>query len=208
MDTRRTRWEDLIVETSLKERLGSQLAQGRVILFTGAGFSMDAQSRSGKKLPSAGQLTQGLWKLAFPREDYDGSGLQNTYEAAVRQARKATVALLVDWLTVDPATLPRHYELWFSMPWYRVYTLNIDDLADAADRAFELPREIQAISALTDGYDPANDRLQVIYLNGRMADLPNATFSGRQYAERLARSDAWYAPLCQRPARRSPSRNL
>ncbi len=113
---------------NLLPRLASQIKQARVILFTGAGFSLDAQSRSGEKLPSAAQLTSELWSLAFPNESHDGSGLQDTYEAALSQAARATADLLRERLTVDPATLAADYELWFSMPWYRVYTLNIDDL--------------------------------------------------------------------------------
>ncbi len=177
------------------QRLASQIRQARAILFTGAGFSLDAQSRSGNRLPTAGQLTADLWEIAFPGEDHDGSGLQDTFEAAVSQAQNATVELLRDRLTVDSATLAAHYELWFSMPWYRVYTLNIDDLPEAADRAFDLPRRVQPISALSDPFINPDGALQVVHLNGRLADLPDTTFSGRQYAQRLARSDVWYANL-------------
>jgi hypothetical protein len=180
---------------NLIPRLASQFAQGRVILFTGAGFSLDAQSRSGKRVPTAGQLRDELWELAFPGESHDGSGLQDTFEAAVSQAERPTIEMLRDRLTIDSQTLAEHYKTWFSMPWYRVYTLNIDDLEEAAASAFDLPRDIAPVSALSDSFVDVGSRLQVVHLNGRLSDLPTATFSGRQYAERLARSDAWYANL-------------
>jgi hypothetical protein len=101
------------------------------------------------QLPGVGELTRALWELAFPGEDYDESTLQDVYEAGLMQRRNDVVELLRS-LAVDPNGLPDHYRLWFSLPWHAVYTLNVDDLAEAADRAFDLPRSILPISALTD----------------------------------------------------------
>lgn len=36
-----------------------------------------------------------------------------------------------------------------------------------------------------------------MHLNGTLADLPDVTFSSRQYGERLSRSDLWYANLAR-----------
>lgn len=179
------------------QRLASYTAQARLILFLGAGFSLDAQNRAGALIPSVSDITQQLWAAAFPGEDYDGSGLQDVYDAALQQARRATLELMRDSFTTDSRTLPEHYNLWFSLPWHRVYTLNIDDLASAAAHAFDLERPIVEISALSSPILPQADALQVIHLNGTLDDLPNVTFGGRQYAERLAHVDVWYANLAR-----------
>jgi hypothetical protein len=101
--------------------------------------------------------------------------------------------LLRDRLTVDPKSLDDSYETWFSFPWYRIYTVNIDTLPSAAARAFDLPRDLEVISALEDPA-PLNEgsALQVIHLNGTLDDLPDVTFSAAQYAQRLATPDLWY----------------
>lgn len=121
------------------KRLESYIAQARVILFTGAGFSLGAQNDAGETLPGVGDVTKRLWEIAFPGEAYDGSGLQDVYEAATMQARNKTIEVLRTVFTVASASLPAYYQTWLSLPWYRIYTVNIDDLADAADRAFNLP---------------------------------------------------------------------
>lgn len=184
------------MDENLRRRFASYLSQGRVILFTGAGFSLAAKSVSGDAIPSAETLTKALWELAFPGVPYDGSSLGDVYEAASSSAGGATKRLMESQLTVDHRTLPSEYRLWFAYPWYRIYTLNVDDLEEAAERAFDLPRPILPVSALTDAHPVgAGAALTVIHLNGRVKDLPNVTFSSRQYGERLAAPDLWYDNL-------------
>ena len=81
------------------------------------------------------------------------------------------------------------------MPWTRIYTLNLDDLDEAVQRTFELTRRIRTISALREGFPRSEDDLVVVHLNGRINDYPEMTFSQRQYGERTARPDPWYAHL-------------
>jgi hypothetical protein len=185
------------VDENVFRRLESYIGQARTILFLGAGFSLDARTRADELLPTVGTITQRIWELTFPSEDYDDSSLQDVYDAALLQARSPTVELLREAFRVAPGSLPDHYRVWLSLPWHRVYTLNIDDLADAADQAFDLPRPIQSVSALTSAIQPTTDGLQVVHLNGRLDDLPNVTFGGRQYAERLAQVDVWYANIAR-----------
>ncbi len=179
------------------QRLESYLSQARVILFIGAGFSMDAKSKDGDGVPGVREITQKLWGIAFPSDPYDESPLSDVYEAAIAQAQNRSVEMLRATLTVAPESLPDHYRTWFSLPWYRVYTLNIDDLAEATNHAFALPRPIESVSALTSSIKPTSQRLQVVHLNGSLQDLPNVTFGSRQYAERLAHVDVWYANLAR-----------
>jgi hypothetical protein len=84
-----------------------------------------------------------------------------------------------------------------SMPWFRCYTLNIDDIEVATLGVHKLPRQLEIISATTERKDTVGDgggpALQFIHLNGTLSDVPqNVTFSVTQYAERLARPEPWY----------------
>jgi hypothetical protein len=178
------------------ERLRSQIQQGQVILFTGAGFSLGARSTGGLPLPTTAGLADVLWDTAFANESRDESSLGDVYEAGLRTARRATEGVIRDRLTVDPRSLNDTYRCWFSFPWYCIYTVNIDSLADAANRAFKLPRPLREYSALTDSTpSPIASDLPVVHLNGRLCDLPKITFSMRQYGERLGRADPWYEML-------------
>lgn len=172
------------------------MRQGRIVLFTGAGFSVGAKTRSGLEVPGAGDLARALWNIAFPDEAFDDPALGDVYEAALQNGRDLTADLMREQLDVDPQAIDPGYQLWFSLPWYRIYTVNIDNMDQAAERAFKLPRPLQVLSALGDSVPAAESaRLQVIHLNGTLEDLPDVTFSPRQYGRRQAEIDLWFAAL-------------
>jgi hypothetical protein len=166
------------------------------VLFTGAGFSAGVQTESGVEVPSADGLARALWEIAFPEHEFDGPSLGDVYEAALQKQTPRTTETMRDLLSVDPNNLDEGYRLWFSFPWHRIYTVNIDNLEQAAERAFDLPRPLRVLSALKDAVPPSEtDRLQVVHLNGTLDDVPEVTFSSRQYGQRLASTDLWYANL-------------
>jgi energy-coupling factor transporter ATP-binding protein EcfA2 len=184
------------IDPDLKRRLAGQLSRGELILFTGAGFSGDAHNADDQPIPGAPELRDALWHLAFPGESVDETAqLGEVFECAVRTTRNATRDLLRQRLTAAPTRLNPVYRTWFSMPWHRVYTVNLDDVADASGRQWKLPRRIVNHSALSDPLPAASQDLEVVHLNGRVRDYPNVTFSPRQYAERVARPDPWYVTL-------------
>lgn len=169
-----------------------------MILFTGAGFSRDARTKSGRQIPTPQELAEALWEIAFPQAKFEGSSLADVYEAARIQASNATQSKMRELLTVDPGSLSDSYRLWFSFPWHRVYTLNVDDLDEAVGREYDLPRPLHSLSALSAPAPTSDyDALQVVHLNGTLADLPDVTFSSRQYGERLSKSDLWYGNLAR-----------
>lgn len=184
------------------DHLAGQFELGQPILFTGAGFSRDAANFHKQKLPGVEELKKALWEICFPGEPYDHrTTLANLYGAAiVRHANKVTEEL-TRILTVNPDSLPDWYKRLFSFPWAKCYTLNIDDLATAAARRFDLQRPPRAISALdltASIGDPLDSlrHLLVVHLNGIKDKLPDGvTFSPNQYADRLARQDPWYLTL-------------
>lgn len=188
----------------LAETFASQLSRGELTLFTGAGFSLDAVAADGQPLPRVDELKAILWPIAFPGESIDpDSRLSDIFECAVQQSRTAVERELRRCLTVDHTSLGVAYETWFSMPWRRIYTVNIDDLDEAANRAFGLPVPLRSLSALSDSVPATGHELLVVHLNGKLTDGANATFSPLQYAERLPGADVWYPTLAKEIAGRA-----
>jgi hypothetical protein len=186
----------------VRDFLRRELAGGRMVLFTGAGFSSLARDAEGRRrVPTGPQLADELWDLCFDGDERDGSTLSDLYAYALATRPGPLRALLDRRLRVDARRLPRFYETWFSLPWRRVYTLNVDDLATATASRFTLPRKLRVLSALEDGVEDTmlrvgRDELDIIHLNGTIDDGPaRITFSTVQYADRLARRCAFYSQL-------------
>lgn len=184
------------------EYLRGRVARGAAVLFTGAGFSSDATNIDGTRLPSGPSLRRALWALTFPAEAFDESAtLQDLFHLALRSNRTKLTDLLRHALTVDRSSIPDYYVTLLSLPWLRVYTLNIDDLPSAVQETSRLPRRLVPISvtgavAPSIPSEPSSRDLPVICLNGTLADIPDRiTFSFAQYARRLGQPDPAYARL-------------
>jgi hypothetical protein len=181
-------------------RLQSQTSHGELLLFTGAGFSSGAKDYSGRSIPSTFDLKREIWDLCYPGQPFDeSSSLGDLYGAALRRARRDLVELLRVRFTVDPDSLPQYYQAFFNFPWFRCYTLNVDDLDGAVSRRFRLERPLVAVSATPSSTttlpSPRPSRgLEVVHLNGLVPGSPEElTFSEGQYAERLGNQEPWYA---------------
>lgn len=183
------------------DHLRDQFQRALPILFTGAGFSGGATTIANRSTPSVSELKQELWKLCFPGEAYeDSSTLQNLYDHALLRHTKQLKELLQPLFTIRSDSLPEWYGIYFKAPWFRAYTLNIDNLPVAANAKFQPARAITYISgAPTQNEKMIDDvnSLNVICLNGTTDDLPDkVVFSIDQYADRLAnRIDPWYLRL-------------
>lgn len=182
-------------------RLRSQMSRGEIVLFTGAGFSLGARDRHGRPLPTTNQLKEELHDLCYPGVPVDTSAtVGDLFDVAARRQLRKLTALLEQRLSVDPGSLPDFYGVIFSQPWLRVYTLNIDDLAETVVRRVNLPRQLALISATLKN-DPRTpvarnprNALEVVHLNGALpGPVESLTFSETQYAQRLASQEPWYA---------------
>ncbi|MCL5959689.1 MAG: SIR2 family protein [Chloroflexi bacterium] len=188
-------------------RLQAQVSRGEPVLFLGAGFSVEAIDTTGQRIPTATQLTEEFWKLVFPGDPFDPTAnLGEAFQSAKIRNPKGLKTLISERLSVDAEGLDPSYADWFSVPWSRCYTLNIDDLEQAVTRRFPLSRGIRSISATSDVThgDSASVALEVIHLNGAVWDeLDALTFSEIDYAARLTRPEKWYincvADLMARP---------
>lgn len=181
--------------------LKGQFAQGQCVLFTGAGFSRSASNTVGNPIPLPNELVELYWQLCYPSDALEkNTSLQDIYDAARFQNPKELERITTQHLTVNPGSLPDWYGTYFSMPWRTVYTLNLDNLEEAASQHFPLTRRYRSVSGMPHA-DPHAIRLregetQVLHLNGTLADLPhNITFSVSQYAERKSSHDTWYTRL-------------
>ncbi len=186
--------------TPIVPYLTTQLEGARAILFTGAGFSMEAKNILGHPIPGVTRLKEELWRLCFPDSPVDSeSTLQSVFEAALIRNPRKTQEVLTPLLSVDGESLPEWYGFYFKLPWFKAYTLNIDDLALRLEKRVWIQRKIEAISGTSDkaGHTESDkDTLRLIHLNGTLQDLPrNVTFSMTQYAERLAREEPIYTQL-------------
>lgn len=186
----------MAIPKGLTERFRRQLARGEVILFTGAGFSYAASTPSGASVIQVPELKKRLSEIAFPSGEGDGveSSLGDLFQVALSRASGVVGELFRNRLTVSAAKSPARFRDWFSMPWFRHYTLNIDDLDEAIAATYSLPRELHSFSALS--HQAHQDSgLQSVHLNGRLREFPRVTFAPHQYAARLGQPDPWYALL-------------
>lgn len=183
----------LNLDPDLIHLLLGRISSGHSVLFTGAGFSSAAKATDGQPLPSSSELKKILWPIAFPDIPVDEeSSLADVFDCALSQSQNQVRTTLEACLRVDHSSLPKFYSSWFAVPWARAYTLNVDDLEIAAEASFTLPQKIHPVSAS----DPVpSDGLAFVHLNGQLTDLPNITFSTRQYASRLPGKDPWHSTL-------------
>ncbi len=175
--------------------LENALASSATILFTGAGFSRGARNQLGEPLPLGSELTKDLWALAFPGEPFDpASSLGEVYEVARRSAGNATKRLLAEKLLVVPDSVPDYYRDYLAVPWFKIYTLNLDNLIPIAAAKFSLATDITSVSAL----QPRSiSGLAAVHLNGMVQDYPDVTFSPPQFGARTAGADPFYEILAR-----------
>jgi hypothetical protein len=193
---------EIEIESRLLPHLEGQFERALPILFIGAGFSLAATNITGTPVPAYSDLRNALWDVCFPGNTMeDSSSLQDLYEHARLRHPRELKDLLNRLLTVDAEAVPEWYSEILSMPWYRCYTLNIDDLLTATSRRYTLPRAVDPISATRiaspeAGVTASGRELEAVHLNGTLEDVPDhVTFSLTQYAERLARQEPWYLRL-------------
>jgi hypothetical protein len=186
------------VNADRQRELAALIRSGEAMLFTGAGFSGEAQCRAGGPLPDSAAMARDLSSMLFPSDPPDDSSLADLYDVALTRAPDQLRDYVANHLKIGDAPLPRSFRAWFSAPWKRIYTLNVDDLEAAVARQFTLPRPLRTVSALAKPPPPAPGALDVVHLNGIAGDIASqVTFSTMQYAARLARRDRAYEQLVE-----------
>ena len=186
--------DELQLESTYIPHLRTQFSRANVVLFTGAGFSLDAVNHCATTLPRVCELTESLWNICYPGEGMDeGEQLQDVFEAALQADRNATGGIIREMLTVNVKECPEYYADILTMTWHSIYTLNVDDLAEKTLERHQKVRRVNSVSATTGRITQiADGDINVVHLNGGLEDAPdNITFSRSQYASRLA-GDPFY----------------
>jgi hypothetical protein len=186
-------------ERDLTREIVASIKSGDAALFTGAGFSAEATDREGRSLPDSHEMIGELWSMLFGEARPDDSSLADLYDVALMRAPERLRDYLRARLRIGDSPLAQTFASWFSAPWSRIYTLNVDDLEVAVARQFALPRRLVSISALgKESPKPAANTLEVVHLNGMAGDDPgDVTFSTLQYASRLCEPDHAYQQLVE-----------
>jgi hypothetical protein len=168
------------------------IQRGQAVLITGAGFSHGMIDSDGDNLPVGAQLAKSIWPIAFGEAEFDGAALSDVYQAASSTSPTLLREQLELHFIVDRDKMPDRYHTWFSLPWHRIYTLNIDDADEAVSEMGPEPR-LQVLSALSSKPgDVRSDHLPVVHINGRLKEFPNLTFSRWEFADRTTALDPWY----------------
>ena len=107
-----------------------RLAKNSVLLFLGAGFSREAKNQLGSPIPTSGEFATTLWNWLGYKDSYDGTSLQDMYDAVLASGRpEAEIrALLESHLMCHE--IPREYAAIIRPFWYRIYTTNVDNLVE------------------------------------------------------------------------------
>jgi hypothetical protein len=167
------------------------LVGGTAYLVTGAGFSHGATNIEREPIPSTWQLTQALYATYRTGQVPDGVSLGDVFEIAQMRDVGVVEDLLRRKLSVSTEVdTPDAITTFLSLPWERIYTFNLDDLVEVA--AGQSGLALTAASARRSVPSPG---IKYVHLNGDIEDGVKATFSERQYAERLASSDPWLATM-------------
>ncbi len=184
-------------ESRIKGYLGRKLSEGKLILFTGAGFSTGAKDKNGKTLPTSNELAKEISNIIeMPYSSADS--LKEVYQVAIRKKKNKVSSYLKERLAVDPKNLKEEYKTIINQPWQKVYTVNIDSLFTSAQVKFNFDRQVVCVpnNVQSQGHVESFKNLIVTHLHGMLEDIPDrVTFSQEQYSEKTTIPDAYYATL-------------
>ncbi|MBS1634621.1 MAG: SIR2 family protein [Bacteroidetes bacterium] len=178
-------------ERYLKRLIG----RNEVVLFLGAGFSLNAKNKLGEHFPTGKSLGQKIWDFVQYKGVYDGTPLPEMYQAFVNAGIKKN--LKKDFLENNllSGEIPDIYNA-ISIPyWYKVYTLNIDDILNKIySRKNKKYEELIYPKDEFKERDQSLERTHMIYLHGKLPCEPeDLIFSTKQYAKSQLSHQPLYA---------------
>lgn len=169
------------------------LGKNDVVLFLGSGFSLGAKNRLDEHFPTGAKLCEKIWEFLGYNGNYDNTPLPEMYHAFMTKGIKeyAKVEFLEQNLLCSE--IPENYDSIAYPYWYKIYTLNVDDVLD---QVFERnSRLTQNLIYPFDEYkerDQSLEKTHIVYLHGMLPCKPDQVlFSTKQYA----RSHLNYQPL-------------
>lgn len=171
------------------------LGRNEVVLFLGSGFSRDAQNQNGENFSTGLALGEKIWNFLGYPGDYDKSSLPEMYQAFLSAGIKRQKK--IDFLNSNllSGEIPDIYN-YLSIPfWYKIYTLNIDDIPQQVYRREN--KLVQELIYPNDEFrerDQSLEKAQIIYLHGKLPCNPeDVIFSSKQYAKAALKNQPLYS---------------
>lgn len=146
--------------SELRSRLLSP-RPGKVVLFTGAGFSDGAKNTNGERVPFSRDFSKLICTRLGVTEDLPLTLAAELFNEAMQDER-AILKLVKDTFTIGNVT-PAHLSI-SSYPWRRRYTTNYDDLLEFIDPTLKSMNRDQL------SFDIEKDA-QVVHLNGSVKHI-------------------------------------
>lgn len=161
------------------------IGRNEVVLFLGSGFSRDAENKLKEKFPTGYGLGKKIWDfMAYPG-DYDNTPLPEMYQAFVNAGIKKQQKIEFLQNNLLSGSIPDSYNSICTPFWYKIYTLNIDDVLSKVYRRCN--KNIQEVIFPKDEYierDITLDSTNIVYLHGKLPCEPqDIVFSTKQYAK-------------------------
>jgi energy-coupling factor transporter ATP-binding protein EcfA2 len=168
-----------------EKHLLRQLSNNQVVLFLGAGFSRGAKNMLGEDFPTGWGLGEKMWHFLSYNGNYDSTPLAQMYQrfltAGIKKNEKSTF-LETNLLSGD---IPDFYDAYAIPHWFKIYTINIDDILSRTFR--KSGRPVDELRYPIDQYserDQSLETTQVVYLHGQLPCEPDEViFSTQQYAK-------------------------
>lgn len=172
------------------------IQRNEVILFLGAGFSLDAKNKLNENFPKGWELGKKIWEFLGYKGDYDDSPLSEMYQVFLDSGKRSKKDK-IDFLEKNLLTssIPDIYNEVANPYWYKIYTLNVDDLLDKVYR--NKNKQIDVLKYPKDEFKERDQSLfktQIVHLNGKLPCNPDELiFSYKQYTKAALKEQRLYA---------------
>lgn len=178
-------------ETYLKRVIG----RNEAVLFLGSGFSRDVKNTIGEDFPTGKDLCEKIWKmLAYPGP-YDQTPLPEMFRAFSASSLKKEIKIEFLNKYLLSSDIPDIYNALVIPYWYKIYTVNIDDVIEKIYRRNS--KNFQELVYLRDEYKERDQSLEVtniIYLHGKLpCDPKEIIFSTQDYASASLKTQPLYS---------------
>jgi hypothetical protein len=159
------------------EKLISKIANGKAILFVGAGFSKSATNiNNEEEIPLGKELAKHIGEIGNFNDGGDLKFAADYFLNVCCSKDSHLTFELIDYLkTVFTIKSPHtDHESIMKVPWKRVYTTNYDDLIEVSGRLIDKRYETITIDDPTEKY--SNDLL-CVHINGSISSLNEETLN-------------------------------
>jgi hypothetical protein len=161
------------------------IGRNEVVLFLGSGFSRGAENKLQEKFSTGIELGEKIWNFMGYQGNYDKTPLPEMYQAFVSAGIKKPQKIEFLNNNLLSGNIPDTYNSICQPFWYKIYTLNIDDIIEKIYRRNN--KGIQEAVFPKDEFlerDQSLDKTNVIYLHGKLpCDPQDIVFSTKQYAK-------------------------